>query len=324
MTRRLPIFLLIFFSMLAALNVDAARPREIWERYTVAYIGERRDDPINGAVIHGARQAADILEHEYNLEITILDLTPKTPAGQEQALLDAYVKGAKAVILNPAQSGDSQKALEVLEQQQVRVITIDHDTPEALRWFHIESDYDSMAETAFNAMLERMPRRGGQVAILSGDLDNPINASRLALIQRLANESPKVSIQGVYACQEDLSDSLTVLRTTEAGDRDEEITGWILLGPWPLMGAAPLPWTPGETRCVLIDALPQNLGYLARGQVDALVAETYFEWGRIAMDAAIENVHNQKLDHVNVQTGGQLITLENLPQIGQDWAAWLQ
>ncbi|WP_309399758.1 sugar ABC transporter substrate-binding protein [Cerasicoccus maritimus] len=322
MFKRLPIFAVLFALILSTAGLHAARPREIWERYSVAYIGERKDDSSNGPIIAGARAEADVLEHQYHLAVTILDLTPAEPNDQKESLRQAYLQGVKAVLIRPVDAASIQDQLDTLQKQGIGVVTLDGDVPETMRLMNVHTDESALAQLAFDEAKKRLPRRG-RLAILAGDAGNPISAERLATITAAAEADSKVTIRGVYPCQEDVSDAFNVLRQVEAADRDETIDGWIFVGPWPLKSAATLPWRPGEKVCISIEALPPNLAYLASQQVDALIAEEYVQWGKIGMNAAIQFVQKQEMPEMDQTTGGSVISGQNLDQVSQDWADWL-
>lgn len=324
MTRRIPIFLIIFLAAFSIVDLSAARPREIWERYTVVFIGEKRDNPANGAIMHGARTAADVLEHQHKLEITLTDLTPVSPDGQKQALRDAFVEGAKAVIIDIANADALTEELDLLKRQGVYVITIDSEAPADFHLATIENDNHLLGMRAYEATAALL-KQGDEISVFAGDLTNPVNQERLDGFQDMAGQVGKLSIAQVYSGEEDVSEAINLIRQVQAGDRDEALDGWVFLGPWPLMSATPLPWEPGEEVCVAIDALPQSLAYLAQGQVNALVTRSYFGWGKSAMEIAINAIHLKETPEKDTyRFGGEIVTRERLDQVAQDWATWMQ
>jgi ribose transport system substrate-binding protein len=52
-----------------------------------------------------------------------------------------------------------------------------------------------------------------------------------------------------------------------------DITGWGLIGGWPLFTENALKWQPGAVQCVGVDALPICLNYLRSGHVQVLLAQ---------------------------------------------------
>ncbi|GHC06110.1 substrate-binding domain-containing protein [Cerasicoccus arenae] len=323
-TRSLFFSAFFFICVLFAGSAQGERPREIWERYTVAFIGEDTTNLINGPARQGALDAAKVLEHQHHLAITLVDLTPTPGNGQSSALREAFIKGAHAVLISVSEPKTIEKEFDLMARQGVHIVTFDQDAPDSPRLATVSTDNAAIGQIAFDHAAKKLPR-GGNLAVLVGNADAPVNQERLAAVQLAAEANPQVSIQAVYPCIETVDGAINVLREVQATDQDEAIDGWILLGPWPLLGVTPLPWKPGEQVCVAVDALPPMLAYVGQKQVDALVAQLYYRWGYLAMEAAINAVHLKQPPPLRViQTGGEVISRNNLKSYSQDWVQWMQ
>lgn len=299
-------------------------PREIWERYTVAFIGQE-SNPAYGPAKQGARDAANILEHEYKLAITIRDLTPNARNGlnQSSALEEAFIEGVEAVIISVNDPQKLNQQLTMMAKQGVLLITFDGDAPKVPRLATVGSDEAALGSNAFKAAAGKLPR-GGNLAVLAGLESNSVQQKRLAGLQAAAEADEKVAIQGVYRCQENFQDAISTLQQAARDDKEQEIDGWVFLGPWALEGSTPLPWAPNEKVCVSVDALPPMLPYLTQEQVDALIAQMYYRWGYLAMETAINAIHLKKVPEQRViQTGSEIITKDNLAAYSEDWINWM-
>lgn len=319
----------IFFPLLLTLAagfLSAKPPREIWERYSVAFIGKGSDNAAFTPARQGARNVAKVLEHEHNLAITIHDLTPGAGeyADQTASLKEAFMLNVDAILISVQDPEAIAPVLDLLSRQDVVVVTFDGDAPASQRLATIETDERALGQAAMQQLAEKMPR-GGRVAILAGPEEDAVMKQRLAGAQAVLEEHDDISTQQVIHCASDFQSAVDALSQTVAEDRDQEIDAWLLLGRWPLMGAATLPWDPKRTPCVSVDALPRMLPYLAKEEIDVLVAQLYYRWGYLAMETAINAVHlKQAPPETVIQTGNEIITRENLPEYTRSWASWMQ
>ena len=60
-----------------------------------------------------------------------------------------------------------------------------------------------------------------------------------------------------------------------------------MIGGWPIMVDKPLPWGEGEVICVSMDTLPQQLEHLRMGDVQLLLGQQYFYFGRQSVDISV-------------------------------------
>ncbi|MEO0796357.1 MAG: substrate-binding domain-containing protein [Verrucomicrobiota bacterium] len=325
----LSLSLVLAVLVLGASISSAARPREIWERYSVAFIGKDGSDPVFGAARTGARDAANRLELAHKLEIKIVDLTAmnRDSAAQAEALQKAYADGANGVIISVADPTAITPVIDSLMQRGIPTVTFDGDAPQSSRLATVQTDNSAMGKALFMQISEELPSWGSSnnVAILAGDTSSPGIAKRLAAIKQAAAEQEKVEIFDIYPCPESVNGAREILHFAMNEDRNEEIDGWIFLTKWPLMGVAQLPWQPGEMPCVAADALPPSLPYLAQGSVDALIAQQYYRWGYLAMDALIKFIHlKESPQTVLIETQIELVTSDDLADYGAKWADWMQ
>ena len=77
-------------------------------------------------------------------------------------------------------------------------------------------------------------------------------------------------------------------------------------------------------KCVSVDALPQQLGYLRSGHVQMLLAQQCFEWGYRSVEHLVNKVHFKKnppgTKDVSALTA---VTKENVDAFAKNWEKWL-
>ncbi|MEY2427228.1 MAG: ribose transport system substrate-binding protein, partial [Verrucomicrobiota bacterium] len=103
-----------------------------------------------------------------------------------------------------------------------------------------------------------------------------------------------------------------------------DITGWGLLGGWPLFTDNALRWAPGTIKCVAVDALPQELRYVRSGHVQLLLSQDVYGYGYRSVEHLINKLYLKKeparavddtpLTHVN---------RENVEAFAKNWEKWL-
>src|SRR6185503_640063 len=71
-----------------------------------------------------------------------------------------------------------------------------------------------------------------------------------------------------------------------------EVTGWALLGGWPLCTQTLLSdLDPKKVKMVAVDALPAELAYVDKGLAPVLLAQPTYKWGYVSVEKIVEKVH---------------------------------
>lgn len=66
--------------------------------------------------------------------------------------------------------------------------------------------------------------------------------------------------------------TLVIISLEQVQQANPAITGWAMVGGWPLCTDNALKWQPGTVKVVAVDALPPELPYVREGSAQALVA----------------------------------------------------
>ena len=103
-----------------------------------------------------------------------------------------------------------------------------------------------------------------------------------------------------------------------------DITGWGLLGGWPLFTDHALKWPPGTIKCVAVDALPAELNYVRSGHVQVLLSQDVYGYGYRAVERLVEKLHLRR-DPPAVIENTELtpVTAENVEAFARNWETWL-
>ena len=103
-----------------------------------------------------------------------------------------------------------------------------------------------------------------------------------------------------------------------------EITGWAMIGGWPLFTDNALKFAPDTVKVVAVDALPAQLGYLGSGHVQVLLAQQVYEWGTKSVDMLYDKVAENKNPPSSFVKGDLIpVTKDNVDAFAENWKKWL-
>jgi len=141
-------------------------------------------------------------------------------------------------------------------------------------------------------------------------------------VKEEAKKYPDIKILDAFYHKETPQDAAA--KVEQVMQAHPEITGWAMIGGWPLFTDNALKFAPGSVKVVAVDALPAQLGYVKSGHVQVLLAQQVYEWGSTTVDLLYDMVaNNKKPEQAFVK--GQLIpvTKENVDEFAKNWEKWL-
>ena len=102
-----------------------------------------------------------------------------------------------------------------------------------------------------------------------------------------------------------------------------EISGWAMIGGWPLMTERALPWPPGDVACVSMDTLPAELAHVRSGDVQALLGQRYYYFGQRCVDVLVDKLLHAKDPATLVEFAPlDLVTKDNVDEYAKNWDKW--
>jgi len=131
-----------------------------------------------------------------------------------------------------------------------------------------------------------------------------------------------ISLLNVFYHEEAAKDA--VAKMEEVQQANPQITGWALVGGWPLFTQNALDKIAPHAKVVSVDALRPQLPYLKNGQVQVLLAQQVYEWGSEGMRIMAERLIEQKApaDPI-IKAPLTRVSAENADEYGRNWARWL-
>src|SRR5688572_14201573 len=293
------------------------------KNYVIGLVAKSQGNPVFQAARVGAEQAAKDLGQKHNINIKIDWRTPNEEDAQKQAeaIEQLALIGAHGIAVSCSDANKLTDAINSAVRSGVPVATFDSDAPASKRFVTFGVDDVQCGERVMDELAKVMGEKG-VVAILAGNQNAPNLQKRVQGVKNAAKKYPGIKIRETYYHKETPQDAAA--KVEQVMQSNPDITGWAMIGGWPLFTDNALKWTPGSVKCVSVDALPAELQYLRSGHVQVLLAQKVFEWGYRSVEHLINKVHFKK-DPAQVKDVSDLVrvTKDNVDEFAKNWEKWL-
>lgn len=294
------------------------------QSYTFAVIAKNQGNPVFQAAHAGALAAAKELEAKNEgVTVEINWRTPNNEDAQKQAeFVDTLVsQGVDGIAISCSDANLLTASLKAAVENNVPVATFDSDAPDSGRFAYYGVD-DKAAGAKVMEELAKQMGGSGVVAILSG---NPNSANLSARVDGVREEAAKhegITVRDVYYVPSETANDMAA-KMQQVQTSDPDISGWALVGGWPLYTDNALDGIYENAKIVSMDPLPLPLEYVKKGQVQVLVGQPYFGWGYESVMMLFDKVHNGK-DPAQVfnYANFDIVTTENADEFAANWAEW--
>lgn len=291
--------------------------------YTIGVVAKSQGNPVFQAARVGAEAAARELSAKHNLKIKIDWRTPNEEDAQKQAeaIEQLVLAGAAGIAVSCSDANKLTDAINSAVKNGVPVATFDSDAPASNRFVCYAIDDEQCGERVMEELAKVMGGKG-VVAILAGNPNAPNLQKRVAGVKRAAKKYPGITIRDTFYHKETPQDAAA--KVEQVMQANPDIGGWAMIGGWPLFTDNALKWPAGSVKCVSVDALPQQLGYLRSGHVQILLAQQCYEWGHRSIELLIDKIHFKK-NPSTVKDVSELVpvTKDNLEAFAKNWEKWL-
>src|SRR5579862_1866129 len=279
--------------------------------YTFGLVAKSQSNPVFQAARTGAEQAAKDLGEKYGITIKIDWRTPNDEDSQKQAeaIERLTLSGVDGMAVSCSDANKLTDAINSAVNNGVPVATFDSDAPASKRFVTFGIDDEKCGEQVMDELAKVMNGKG-VVAILAGNQNAPNLQKRVHGVREAAKKYPGIKIRDTYYHKETPQDAAA--KVEQVMQANPEISGWALIGGWPLFTDHALNWQPGTVKCVSVDALPAELAYLRSGHVQLLLAQQVYEWGYRSTEHLINKIYLKK-DPASVKDVSELVpvTKEN-------------
>jgi ribose transport system substrate-binding protein len=310
-------------SLLCALLLPLSLFAQTKKNYTFGLVAKSQGNPVFQAARVGAMDAAKELGAKHNVTIKIDWRTPNEEDAQKQAeaIEQLSVGGADGIAVSCSDANKLTDAINSAVNSGVPVATFDSDAPNSKRFVTFGVDDIKCGEQVMEELAKLMNGKG-VVAILAGNQNAPNLQKRAQGVRNVAKKFPGIKIRDTFYHKETPQDAAA--KVEQVMQANPDITGWAMIGGWPLFTDNALKWAPGTVKCVSVDALPPELQYLRSGHVQLLLAQQVYEWGHRSIEHLFNKVALKK-NPTAVKDVSPLVpvTKANVDEFAKNWEKWL-
>jgi ribose transport system substrate-binding protein len=309
--------------LIGALSFTLSVPAQTKKNYTFGLVAKSQGNPVFQAARVGAMDAAKELGAKHNVTIKIDWRTPNEEDAQKQAeaIEQLALGGADGIAVSCSDANKLTDAINSAVKNGVPVATFDSDAPASKRFVTFGVDDIKCGEQVMEELAKLMNGKG-VIAILAGNQNAPNLQKRVQGVKNVAKKFPNIKIRDTFYHKETPQDAAA--KVEQVMQANPDITGWAMIGGWPLFTDNALKWPPGTVKCVSVDALPPELQYLRSGHVQLLLAQQVYEWGHRSIEHLFNKVALKK-EPASVRDVSPLIpvTKANVDEFAKNWEKWL-
>lgn len=323
-------FLKLALSSAAALalgggaSLFAAAPTPEKKSYVFGVIAKSQSNPVFQAARTGAMDAAKELEAKYpGVKVEINWRTPNNEDAQQQAqyLEQLASQGVDGISVSCSDGKVLKGAIDSAVGKGVEVVTFDSDSPDSKRFAYYGINDEEAGREVMRQLASAMGDKG-VVAILAGNQNATNLQSRVRGVKEEAAKHPNIKIKETYYHPETAAEAAAKVQSVQNANPD--ITGWAMVGGWPLFTKNALNGVYEKAKVVSVDHLPEQLGYVKSGQVQALIGQDCYGWGHDTVVMLFDKVHNNKKPEKVINNFKlQIVTKENANEYDGIWDKWL-
>jgi ribose transport system substrate-binding protein len=269
-------------------NTSGALPR-----YQIGIIAKSGSNPVFLAARQGAIDACRVLGAEMGCDVTPIWKTPNAEDAQAQAqyIEQLSSQGVDGIAISCTDANVVTPAINDAVDNGVTVVTFDSDAADSRRMAYYGVD-DHTAGAKIMELLAASMGDSGVVAVLAGNQAAPNLQARVAGVQEEAARHDGITILEVYYHGETASEAASKMQQVQ--NANPQITGWALVGGWPLYTQNALDGIHQNAKVVSMDPLEMPLDYMIRGEVQALVGQPYYDWGYESVRLILNKIHNNQ------------------------------
>ena len=311
--------LLLLAASLAAALAGSAAEREL----IIGLVAKSQGNPVFQAARVGAEDAAKALSAKHKMKIKIDWRTPNEEDAQKQAeaIEQLVLAGAEGIAVSCSDANKLTDAINRAVDNGVPVATFDSDAPASKRFVTYGVDDIDCGRQTMEELVKVMGGKG-IVAILAGNQNAPNLQRRVQGAKEVAAKYPGITIRDTYYHKETPQDAAA--KVEQVMQANPDITGWAMIGGWPLFTENALKWQPGTVACVSVDALPAQLAYIRSGHVPVLLAQQCYQWGYRSVELLIAKVVEKKNPPAVKEVSALIpVTKDTVDEFGKNWEKWL-
>jgi len=302
----------------------AASAPKVKKSYTIGVIAKSQSNPFFAPSHTGAIDAAAELSKKLGTNIKIEWRTPVSEDAQKQAdaIEQLVASGVDGIALAASDAKILKSAVNSAIDKGVPIVTFDSDVPDSKRLAYVGVDNFSFGQSIARELAKSMGNKG-TIAILAGNQTaNNLQDRVRGVRDVISKEFKDIKIKDAYYHPENPQDSVKTVEQVQAANPD--ITGWAMVGGWPLMTANALDKVKGKAKVVAADALQAQIEYVKKGEVEVLLAQPVYDYGFTAVTILMDKIVSNKSPKDPIVKAELVpVTSKNAEEYSKNWAKWL-
>jgi ribose transport system substrate-binding protein len=313
--------------LLAALSVAAvAEPAAPPKTLRIALIAKSEANFVFLAARRGAEEKAAALSRQHGVKIEVVWLTPAKEDANQQAerIRQAVHEHAQAILLSASDGPALVSEVNQAVDQGVEVMTFDSDVPGSKRFAFYGADDADLGEKVAGDLAALLGDKG-QVAILAGNPSANNLKARAEGARKALARHPGIQVAAIVNHAETPQEAVAEILKFDAAH--PELTGWAMVGGWPLFRSSQSPAFVAEIqkrglKIVAVDALPEELNYVERGLVPVLWAQPVYDWGAVGVSTIADKLLLQKAVPKTIHMELIRVTKDDLRAYARRLSSW--
>ncbi|MCA9300399.1 MAG: substrate-binding domain-containing protein [Phycisphaerales bacterium] len=293
--------------------------------YQFGVIAKSQSNQVFQAARTGAQDAARDLSEKYpNVEVEVKWQTPTDEDAQRQAqfIESLTSQGIDGITVSVSNAEILTGAINEAVRNGVEVVCFDSDAPDSDRFAYYGIDDVAAGRKVMEELAAAMGGEG-VVAILAGNQNAPNLQKRVQGVIEKAKDYPNITIKETYYHQE--TPDQAAAKVQQVQNANPDITGWAMVGGWPLFTTNALDGVYEQAKVVSVDHLPAQLDYVRDGQVQALIGQDCYGWGYQTVVMLFEKVHEGKTPANVINTFElSVVNKDNVEDFEGTWEQWLR
>lgn len=302
-------------------------PGSAASKLVIGVVAKSQTNPVFQAAKSGAEDAARDLSKKYNVEITALWQTPVNEDAQKQAqFVEQLVsQGVDGIAISCTDGQVLQRPIDAAVEQGVLVCTFDSDSPNSKRFAYYGINDVDAGKAVMRELAKAMGETGGPVAVLAGNQTAPNLQARVRGVREELDtlKDRGFTLKEVYYHKETADAAAAMVQQVQTANPD--IAGWAMVGGWPLFTQNALNGVADKgVKVASVDHLREQLNYVKKGEVQALIGQDCYGWGYESVRMIVEKIIEKK-DPPQVINNFDLkiVTKDNVAEVEGLWDKWL-
>jgi ribose transport system substrate-binding protein len=297
------------------------------KKYTFGVIAKSQGNPVFQAARVGAMDAAKELSKD-GVEVTVDWRTPNNEDAQQQAqyIEQLVTSGVDGIAISVSDAKVLTSAINSAVDKGVPVVCFDSDAPDSKRFAMYGMDDFESGQKLGEQMARALGDKGdksvkGVVAVLAGNQNATNLQSRVRGVKDALSHFKGITIKDTYYHVETAPEAVAKVKQVQGANPD--ITGWAMVGGWPLFSDNALDGVADKAKVVAIDIVDTELVYVKNGQVQMLVGQNCWGWGNESVKILYNFAHNGARPATPIiKAPVDIVTKDNVAEFEGMWKKW--